>query len=255
MKPLFLLLFVFFLSPNSSFAQTNGSVKISTTTKMFPGTYSPRQVFAIWIEDNNGAFVKTIKVQANKYIQYLNAWVAASGKNKVDAISGASITSYQTHNVVWDCKNANRSVVPDGYYWVRIEGSCRNAAGPNFKFYIKKGPDANSNTLADNANIVSTSAQFTPDFTAIGSVEANTNDISVWSINGGLQLDLGIDNLKQGTIELYDLMGKKVDEWNNVALSTDQGLFFNFHKPLSKGSYILVLNAGSMKYSKKFVLL
>ncbi len=76
-----------------STAQTAGKVEINTTTKTFPGSYSPKHCFAIWVEDANGKFVRTLKVQAIKRDGTLTSWVKSSNKNRVDAVSGASLTS------------------------------------------------------------------------------------------------------------------------------------------------------------------
>ena len=45
---------------------TPGVVEFSVMTKPAGGKYAPRNVLAIWVADNEGNFVKTLDVQANK---------------------------------------------------------------------------------------------------------------------------------------------------------------------------------------------
>ena len=103
--------------------------------------FSPKHVFAIWIEDENG-FVKTRKAMANQRKQYLYTWKAASNYNVVDAITGPTMTSHQTHTVTWDFTDLDGNIVPDGDYTVFTEYTSAHEQGPLTSTTFTKGPDS-----------------------------------------------------------------------------------------------------------------
>ena len=82
-----------------TFAQTEGTLTVSLTTSSAGGNYSPRNIVAIWIEDDNGNFVKTLMAYANVRKTHLNTWEASTSAagsiyNVVDAITGVTKTSH-----------------------------------------------------------------------------------------------------------------------------------------------------------------
>jgi hypothetical protein len=90
---------------------------------------------AVWIEDANGAFVRTLYVSNyagkragwKKRPQVTPAWVKASNpaatpQSAIDAVSGATPRN-GTVTVTWDLRDASGSIVPDGDYKYRVEGN------------------------------------------------------------------------------------------------------------------------------------
>ena len=73
--------------------QTEGNLEISVRTVENGANFSPRHVFAAWIEDNVGNFVKTLELNAAARKQYLYTWNSASSGNTVDAVTGSTLTS------------------------------------------------------------------------------------------------------------------------------------------------------------------
>ena len=73
-----LLLFLsgisFSIHAQNSSSRTSGEVTFTVRTVTENGTYSPKHVLAIWVEDANG-FVKSRLVRANQRKQYLYKWV------------------------------------------------------------------------------------------------------------------------------------------------------------------------------------
>jgi len=59
------ILLLICLSANWIIAQTNGTLAVSVTTSSTGGNYAPRNIVAIWVEDNSGKFVKTLLAYAN----------------------------------------------------------------------------------------------------------------------------------------------------------------------------------------------
>jgi uncharacterized protein (TIGR03382 family) len=114
-----LLIALGLLAPTPARAQSM-ITKFSTTPP--GGTYAPRNVTVVWVQDAGGAFVKTIGRWANQRKQYLLDWVAKAGANDADAVTSAT---RQDHTLpimaIWDLKDRNGTVVPDGTYTIRME--------------------------------------------------------------------------------------------------------------------------------------
>jgi hypothetical protein len=110
-------------------------LEVSFSTKATsPGAkYAPRNIVAVWVEDSNGNFVRTLLRYANKRVKYLRAWnaVATDGSRIAtmpDVITGATRSSHGTRSVMWDFTDLNGMEVPDGSYTVRMELTDHNAS-------------------------------------------------------------------------------------------------------------------------------
>ncbi len=102
-------------------AQTSGTVVFRVTTVSYGGKYGDKNIGAIWVEDAQNRFVKTLAVWGSKRIRHLIKWQAASGGNKVDAVTSATLRSHRSHEVTWDCTDAQGNLVPDGPYQIFVE--------------------------------------------------------------------------------------------------------------------------------------
>jgi len=100
---------------------SDGTMTFTVRTIAYGGTYSPRNVGAIWITNSSNQFVKTIKVWAATYRSRLVKWIASSGNNTTGAITTATLNSHQLHSVSWNGKNYSNATLPDGNYNVNIE--------------------------------------------------------------------------------------------------------------------------------------
>jgi hypothetical protein len=125
-------------------AQTSGILNVSVTTSSAGGNYAPRNIVAIWIEDSSGNFVKTLLANADRRIEYLYTWKAittAKGSmyNRVDAITGATLTSHGTRTCTWNGTDYNKNPVADGTYYVCMELTDKHAQGNYSKFAFTKG--------------------------------------------------------------------------------------------------------------------
>lgn len=109
---------------------TGGEVTFNFTTLPNGATFSPRHVLAVWVEDETGNFVKSLKVQAEKRKQYLYTWNSKSSGNVTDAVTGATLTSHESHQVVWNRTNSSGLVVADGNYRMVVEYTSEHAQGP-----------------------------------------------------------------------------------------------------------------------------
>jgi hypothetical protein len=171
MKKLFTFLFVVICVLSVS-AQAVGTLNVSVATSSAGGNYSPKNIVAIWIEDVDGHFVKTLLSYAQTYRTHLNIWQAstlAAGTeyNTVDAVTGPTKTSHGTRTCSWDATNYSGSVVPDGTYKLRMELTDKNATGNYSTFTFTKSSTAQTLNPSNVPSFSSIYAVWTPDLTAI----------------------------------------------------------------------------------------
>ncbi len=179
MKRIFTISLILLLAI-SVFSQTPGTLNVTTATSNAGGGYNPKNIVAIWIEDANGNFVKTLLVYAQTQKTYLNIWqasttAAGSAYNSVDAITGATKTSHATRTCTWNGKNYSGAVVPDGTYKVRMELTDKNATGNYSSFTFTKGTTAQTLNPANVPSFSSISIAWTPDLTAVPENTAMTD--------------------------------------------------------------------------------
>lgn len=90
---------------------------------------------AVWIEDESGKVVKTLYVSAftssgrgyRRRQDSLSHWVAAANpeslsKKEIDALSGATPRTGK-QKFTWDLTGSDGRKVPDGIYFVKLEGT------------------------------------------------------------------------------------------------------------------------------------
>ena len=131
---------------------------IEFTTSTYNGKYSPKNIGAVWIENGQGQFIKSLDVWAGTRIVHLVKWNAASGGNKVDAITAATATNHGPHSADWNCTDVNENPVSDGPYRLRLEFTEEDSAfviwppGPSMSVDFEKGPAPVSATPPDQPN-------------------------------------------------------------------------------------------------------
>jgi hypothetical protein len=104
-------------------------VRVRTTTPN--GRYSPRNIGAIWIETEQGMFVKTIERWAGTRARWLTKFNASSASNLVDAVTSATLSQHTTHDRTWNLTNLMHCEIPSGNYRVVVEMTDKNGAGPS----------------------------------------------------------------------------------------------------------------------------
>jgi len=181
MKKYFLLIFLF-SSVMTVFAQnavievsdvaTSGQLTVTATTFTANGTYAPRNVVAMWIQDSSGKFVKTMLILANARKAHLTNWVTATPVgNSIDAISGATQTSHGTRSCIWNGTDALKMPVADGTYTVKMEMTESNSGSRVGTFTFDKGPNAQTLTPTNIASFSNISITWTPAPTAVEKVQ------------------------------------------------------------------------------------
>jgi hypothetical protein len=159
------VLFLFTLS--WIYAQTSGSLSVTATTSSAGGNYAPKNIVAIWIEDEQGDFVKTLLAYAQNRKTHLNTWeasttAAGSPFNTVDAITGATKPNHAERSCTWNGTDVNGALVPDGTYKLRMELTDKNNTGNFSTFTFTKGPDPENQTPANVPSFSSISIAWEP---------------------------------------------------------------------------------------------
>lgn len=147
---------------NAAVVNTAGTLTVNVLTTTYNGGYAPRNVHAIWIVNASDVFVKTLLANAAARISHLTNWVSKSGKNVVDATTGATKSTHGARAGTWDATNLSRVVVPDGTYKVCLEMTESNATGKFSTFTFVKGPTAVTLTPANVAGFSNISIVWTP---------------------------------------------------------------------------------------------
>lgn len=125
-------------------------IRVRTTTNN--GRYSPRNIGAIWIETDQGVFVKTVERWAKTRGRWLSKFNASSAQNVVDAVTSATLSSHTTHDRMWNLKNLSQCEIPNGTYRVMIEMTDTNAAGPSTSIPFTMNGTSQTVTPTETAN-------------------------------------------------------------------------------------------------------
>lgn len=145
--------------PGTGGAPASGTLSFSVLTKSLDGRYAPRNIGAIWITDSAGNWVKTLAVWARTREKYLMDFVA-TGANRVDAITSATISSHVTHQVSWNSTDVNGNIVPDGEYKVVMELTDSNAKGATASVPFTKSATPVQLLPGDASNFVQMSLSY-----------------------------------------------------------------------------------------------
>jgi len=140
---------------------TSGLI-VSSVTGTTCGGYPPRNVIAIWIENNSGTFVKTLTVKAGTRKSDLTKWTSSSNGNTVDANTGATLSSFGTVTGIWNGTDANGKVVADGSYKVCMELTDKSSTGNYSSFTFTKGTVAETQTPSNAPSFSSISIKWLP---------------------------------------------------------------------------------------------
>jgi hypothetical protein len=172
MKTALLTFFVIFLVLGQTYSQTYGTLTFTATTSSAGGNYAPKNIVAVWIEDNQGNFVKTLLAYAQTRKTHLNTWeatttAAGSPFNTVDAITGATKSSHGLRTCSWNGTDVSGTLVADGTYKIRMELTDKNNTGNFSTFTFSKGPNAENQTPANVPSFASIIINWEPVFTSV----------------------------------------------------------------------------------------
>lgn len=180
-----LILFLGLFYTNLTYGQTSGTLSVSVNTRSTGGNFSPKNVMAVWIENNSGKFIKTLLVYGDKRKAHLNVWesstsLAGSTFNSVDAITGATQTNHALRNCSWDGTDFNHMNVPDGDYKLRIELTDKNETGNVASLNFTKGPNSFKQNSSNTNGFSSVSLNWTTKDITITQARNNGIDTVVY---------------------------------------------------------------------------
>jgi hypothetical protein len=128
------------------------------TTKSQGGRYAPKNIGAIWIERENGEWVKTLAQWAGVRLRYLPTYLKANtARNTMDAMTSATLRQHGSHEVKWNLSDGSGKPVPDGKYQVRVEVTDRDSTGQMLSLPFSKSSEALEIELDDNSYFVDVS--------------------------------------------------------------------------------------------------
>jgi len=244
-KVLFVLLSVFYCS--GLFAQTGGTLQVTTTTESTGGKYAPRNVVAIWVEDGNGHFVKTLAAYAAIRKTYLNNWEksttdAGSAFNTVDATTGATRSSHGTLTCTWNGTDYQGNQVVDGSYNVRFELTDKDATGNSAQVSFTKGNESLQLRPADVPSFKTTSVVWNPATIAGANTITRSDDVKLFYDRASGQLSVMGADVKN--VEIYNCVGERV-------LKGASSVLYLTNVP--DGIYFVAIKTGSTTVSKKMI--
>jgi hypothetical protein len=105
------------------------SLDVIVRTSSAGGRYAPRNVGAIWIEDADGAFVKTLARWGSLRAKWLQRWSESATGDLTDAVTSATLARHQTHEVSWDLTDLSGCEVAHGDYALLLELADRSGTG------------------------------------------------------------------------------------------------------------------------------
>jgi len=235
----FILGFSFISSAQNASISTTGELTFTVRTITDNGTYSPKHVLAIWVEDADG-FVKSRLVRANQRKQYLYKWMASSNNNVVDATTGATLSSHQTHTVTWDCTDLTGAEVPDGEYHIYVEFTDKHAQGPWTMVTFIKGPDEQHITPEDLPYLKDMQLDFIPLINSIGTLKDSQNALVFPNPGSGVFHIQNVFSGQEVSIQLFDIQGKQVFN-SSIQNSTPNSELSIDLSELPNGTYVIDL--------------
>ncbi len=241
-----IIAFVFSYNLNG---QGNDSLVFTVTTLPNGVAYSPKHVLAIWITDAADQFVRTQKVMAAQRKQYLYQWIAYSAYNQVDAITGSTLNSHQTHIFSWNCQDLDGNEVPDGIYTIYVEYTSRNGSGPMTSYSFTKGSDTLHINPPDETYFQNVSIDFFPYIEPpTNVVELQNEEINMNTFPNPVSNEFSVSvNIKQSgnyDLRLVSLDGYSIDLLKERSLIKGHNTFsFNLsmYKKIRNGVYFICL--------------
>lgn len=115
---------------NSEQTVTDRNLNVAFLTSSPNGEYAPNHILALWIEKEDGTFVRSLKVRASERKKYLYTWKAASSSDETDAITGPTIRQHSSHSIDWNLLDASKEAIPNGNYTLNFELTDANRQGP-----------------------------------------------------------------------------------------------------------------------------
>lgn len=243
----FVLLILLMIIVNVISAQSNGILQVSTTTKSAGGNYAPNNIVAVWIENDNGQFVKTLAAYANKRKAYLDTWGTSTSKagstyNIVDAVTGATRPSHGTITCSWNGTDFKGNAVNDGTYKLRFELTDKHSTGNLASIPFSKGSVLQELSPANVPSFESNSVRWVP--SSVNVVESKNQQKELKINYDPSSGQLSVSGVSVKKMEIYNSAGKLIKTYSASTANLNN---------LSTGIYLIVVNTDAKIYCQKFM--
>jgi hypothetical protein len=115
-------------------------VELTVATANYGGPYKEKNSGAVWVTDEAGMYIRTLKVWAQPRKKHVKHWWEAAMDDRVNAISGASLKTMEVHTIAWDCTGKDATtVLPFGKYTLHFEFTSKNGQGPYMPLTFERG--------------------------------------------------------------------------------------------------------------------
>ena len=246
--PLFIVLVLSSFVSDESVA-TDGNVSFTMKTVTYNGDRSPKNIVAIWVEDKDGTFIKTRLLQADKRKEWLLTWNDKSKGSIVDATTGATLNSHQTHTIAWDCTDETGTQVDDGEYKIVVEFTEAHSQGPLTSVTFTKGPAAEVITPDNETNFVDMRLEYSVVSTDIANILAESQELNIYPNPFTDLTTIQFNTTESSPVQLkvYNLKGMLLRDMKYSPGSTgEQSIQWdgtdNAGKTLPSGTYFLQLH-------------
>jgi len=254
------------LSANLS-AQTAGTLTFTYTPVSHNGYSGTKNVLAVWIQTNAGGFVKTkLRYAGGSTSDHLPTWAVNAGGsannclssacNKTDATTGATLSNFTTKTITWDGKNvngtSNGTIVADGTYKVTIQSTWNHGSSGTVtkSFTFTKGPNADHQTPANDANFTNITLDWVPATTTGIDNISEDPEINVYPnpTNGVFNVDLK----KASSIKVVNNLGATVyEEKIENAIAGTKSIDLTKY---ANGIYFIYVSDGEKSSKHKIIL-
>ncbi len=243
-------------------AQTVGTLTLTYTPTAHSGYSGAKNVLAIWIQDANGAFVKSLYRRAgNGTKDHLPTWAVNSGGaanncmsancNVVSASTGATLTSYTQKNLTWDGTDVTGNTVDDGVYKITVESTWAHGAGGGAvrSFTFNKSSNDELQNPADDSNFTGISVNWVV-ASGAGISENGLSAVMVYP-NPSTDGALSIDYQSATDFSIIDLLGNVLFEGQlDVSTKTKTIDVSKF----TAGIYFVKVSDGTLSTTKKVMI-
>lgn len=127
---------------------TEGTLSVSFNTKRLGGRYAPFNCGAVWIEDSDGFYIRTLNMWAGERRSAVVAWTLSVCDQdalitRPDVTTSATLNKPQAHSTTWDTKDFRGLVTPDGVYslWMQVTED-EYPEGPFMQINFVKGSES-----------------------------------------------------------------------------------------------------------------
>lgn len=247
--------------------QTAGTLTFTYNqpTPTSPSVTGGSNVYAVWIENSAGTFIKTkCRYTSTSTDDHLPTWASKSGCastttatgaacNVTDAATGATRkanttpTAFGAKTVTWDGKNVvgttNGTTVVDGTYKIWVESSWND--GPNnihnelIGFTFTKGPNEETLNPAGDTRINTVTLHWVPSALSVDENLPQNPLVIIYPVPSTGVFNLQLKN-EVNNIKVYDLLGRVVytEKLNQAVPNSTVSIDVSY---VANGNYIISL--------------